>query len=259
VQLQDADSENLADMSIVGNNGTVDTEAIIIKFNMTGVDDLGSIISASLYLSMDVWGGYCDTRYKAGIENQGWNEDSSYTEFVDNALYNRSTILNACSGDLNEDVADIISYAVSQGYNNVSIILDAPDRDDEYNTNTTHITDSTSISDQIQPYMDMGDETIGAGGLRYYSRQGFNESERPLLTITYYNLTNITISDCTTLDIDSATYYLDTNISNSTTGSCMDITADNVILDCQGNIIDGNDAADYGIKNNWTKCNYSKL
>jgi len=28
----------------------------------------------------------------------------------------------------------------------------------------------------------------------------------------------------------------------------MDITADNVILDCQGNIIDGNDVADYGIK-----------
>ncbi|NOQ55510.1 MAG: hypothetical protein GQ477_01750 [Nanohaloarchaea archaeon] len=55
------------------------------------------------------------------------------------------------------------------------------------------------------------------------------------------------ISGCTELDEAGAIYYLIADIINSDTFGCMDITANNVILDCQGHIIDGDDDVNYGI------------
>jgi len=47
--------------------------------------------------------------------------------------------------------------------------------------------------------------------------------------------------------VDSGTYYLNDSIINSSIPSCINITANNVVLDCQGNTIDGDDATNYGI------------
>ena len=55
------------------------------------------------------------------------------------------------------------------------------------------------------------------------------------------------ISACTVLSTAGATYTLNASITDSATSFCMNITADNIILDCQGHTIDGNNNADYGI------------
>jgi len=55
-----------------------------------------------------------------------------------------------------------------------------------------------------------------------------------------------TISGCS--DITSpGTYTLNQSILDSSTSRCINISANNVVLDCQGHTIDGNDLADYGI------------
>ena len=56
------------------------------------------------------------------------------------------------------------------------------------------------------------------------------------------------ISDCSVLDQAGATYYLTQDIIDSSASTCMDITANNIILDCQGHTIDGTDTKwSYGI------------
>ena len=57
----------------------------------------------------------------------------------------------------------------------------------------------------------------------------------------------IDITDCTNMVTAGATYYLTEDIIESTQPKCMNITVNNITLDCQGHLIDGDDAADYGI------------
>jgi len=52
--------------------------------------------------------------------------------------------------------------------------------------------------------------------------------------------------------VDSGTYYLNDSIINSSTSYCINISANDVTLDCQGNTIDGDDATNYGIVINRT-------
>ena len=57
-----------------------------------------------------------------------------------------------------------------------------------------------------------------------------------------YNCTNIT---------QPGTYYLTKDITDSSATYCMNISANNVILDCQGHLIDGTDNSNtYGIYSN---------
>ena len=62
-----------------------------------------------------------------------------------------------------------------------------------------------------------------------------------------YDITNMTISDCTVLNEEYGTYYLNQSITDSTTFKCMEITANHVTLDCQGYTIDGDDSTQVGI------------
>jgi len=56
------------------------------------------------------------------------------------------------------------------------------------------------------------------------------------------------LTDCAVLDTPGETYYLTQDIIDSSATTCMDITADNVTLDCQGHTIDGVDTGGtYGI------------
>ncbi|GEM_PF-3266189 len=56
------------------------------------------------------------------------------------------------------------------------------------------------------------------------------------------------ITDCTVLNANGVTYYLVNDIIDSSAARCIEITATNVTLDCQGHVIDGIDAVDsYGI------------
>jgi hypothetical protein len=47
------------------------------------------------------------------------------------------------------------------------------------------------------------------------------------------------ITDCAELNVTGETYYLTQDIINSTNSTCMNISANNVIFDCQGHTIDG--------------------
>ena len=58
----------------------------------------------------------------------------------------------------------------------------------------------------------------------------------------------INITDCADLDQPGETYLLTEDIINSSASHCMNISANNVTLDCQGHTIDGIDSAStYGI------------
>jgi len=92
-----------------------------------------------------------------------------------------------------------------------------------------------------------------------YSRSSPPNSMDSYLSINYTDTNNIyNITGCAILenenaiyylisDITDAIYYLISDITDSPTSKCMEITANNVTLDCQGHTIDGNGAADYGI------------
>ena len=75
------------------------------------------------------------------------------------------------------------------------------------------------------------------------TKEGTN---KPYLNVTF--LSNLTISSCAVLDADGGEYELTADITNSATSNCIDITASDVILDCQGYTIDGNNVADTGIR-----------
>ncbi|MCP3686389.1 MAG: hypothetical protein GY861_27410 [bacterium] len=60
----------------------------------------------------------------------------------------------------------------------------------------------------------------------------------------------VDISDCAVLDQQGETYYLTADITDSSQDTCIDITANDVTLDCQGNTIDGDDIASFGVSVN---------
>ena len=69
-----------------------------------------------------------------------------------------------------------------------------------------------------------------------------------LSLVTMTHITHaINISTCSNLNETGAIYYLTADIINSSTSKCINITANNVTLDCQGHLIDGDDSAMYGI------------
>ncbi|RLI91232.1 MAG: hypothetical protein DRO95_04750, partial [Candidatus Altiarchaeales archaeon] len=96
-------------------------------------------------------------------------------------------------------------------------------------------TNITNLTDGIYTYYGWANDTAGNSG----------ESETRSLTVDavspYY------ISNCTTLNESGATYYLTADIINSSQSYCINISANNVTLDCQGHLIDGDDTAEYGI------------
>jgi len=81
----------------------------------------------------------------------------------------------------------------------------------------------------------------------FSSKEDATSSQRPYMNITYLHTLNTNISDCTVLDSPDITYYLDSDIINTATDKCMDVTANNITLDCQGHIIDAIGVVDRGI------------
>jgi parallel beta-helix repeat protein len=55
---------------------------------------------------------------------------------------------------------------------------------------------------------------------------------------------NYSISNCGVLSITGATYYLTSDIINYPNSTCIEITGNNITLDCQNHVIDGIDASD---------------
>lgn len=72
-----------------------------------------------------------------------------------------------------------------------------------------------------------------------------------MLFLTMMSFAYVNISSCTNLT-SAGEYRLNSSILNSTISNCIKINSSNVALDCQNNLIDGNDIAEYGITNSWT-------
>jgi hypothetical protein len=94
-------------------------------------------------------------------------------------------------------------------------------------------------------------DTVGAFvQWRVYANDTYNNWN---VTQTYsLTATNeMELDGCAVLDVGNMIYSLTTDISNSGTSACMNVTAINVTLDCNGRTIDGSDAVDsYGIYSN---------
>jgi len=83
-----------------------------------------------------------------------------------------------------------------------------------------------------------------------------------------YTLTvnSITITNCTNMTVFGANYNLFNDILNSDISYCMNVSENNITLDCHSHLVDGDDDADYGLylyrtsatRTNTTirKCNY---
>lgn len=73
--------------------------------------------------------------------------------------------------------------------------------------------------------------------------------------LTFWNFTGAAdievcdqeISSCSELSLDDSTYCLTQDIVDSSTSNCIDITGVNIVLDCQGYEVNGDDNADLGL------------
>jgi len=68
-----------------------------------------------------------------------------------------------------------------------------------------------------------------------------------LALLLFPSLATINISSCSVLDQEGETYLLTADIINSSTSYCINISANNIVFDCQNHLIDGDDSAQYGI------------
>ncbi len=254
ITLQDADTENLEDAYVqyniiadtnygdatrlsAGTDVSVLSIFSFIKFNISSIPDFSSVNDAMLGIfikSNDYDNGDTIETYVYEVSNQTWWEGNgtissgiTYDHFPEhgNQIDENTTIpYDADDFWLFFNVTSWVDNQYDDSYDNVSFLWNATlqGQNDKFDACSK---ESTS-----------GDPA-GCLGV----------STRPFLNITYIDLNNITISDCTELSEDNSHYFLNQSIANSTTSNCMYITGNNVTLDCQGNTIDGDDTADYGI------------
>ncbi|MCK5176108.1 MAG: right-handed parallel beta-helix repeat-containing protein, partial [Candidatus Aenigmarchaeota archaeon] len=78
-------------------------------------------------------------------------------------------------------------------------------------------------------------------------KYGISNATQPL----WFGVSAETISGCSVLDKQDTAYYLISDIIDSSENTCINITAENVTIDCQNHIVDGINTADtYGIYTN---------
>ena len=75
-----------------------------------------------------------------------------------------------------------------------------------------------------------------------------------VFSLIQFSYSYLNISSCTTINegfLDSDRLVLmNGSILSSSTSSCIEITANNLIFDCQNNLVEGDDIAQYGINLN---------
>jgi len=141
----------------------------------------------------------------------------------------------------------IITLTVSNGTANVTLSwVNATDT--SATANATSWTDFQGISDVLINMSVSSAETQDQTLLFEFNTTtaGANNASANITTnITNYNFS---ISTCTSPNMPGATYSLIADITNSTNPTCMNITADNITLDCQGYTIDSDGVnGNYGI------------
>lgn len=177
IQLQDADTENLADTSIAAS--TTHGRGII-KFNTSNrIPDGYDILDSHLCFYVQIylnWDGSMNFYY---LDNQSWDESLSTDSLWDmrtgrSLIHTNSSYTGSSNQWFCEDVTDIVSYSISNGDDNTSIWFEPTD----YNTSTPNTNDNT------YQYLEIFEDASN-NFLLMRSRQYSTASYRPYLNITY--------------------------------------------------------------------------
>lgn len=181
-------NDNLADVHILLDSGNI-TNAILSAFDISSIPSTGITINSATWGMTVVDASYSSpaTIYVAGVDILYLNETETGGLWDGLALFNRTQSENdgtSCC-DFSENVTDIYLTARALGYGNVTLLLDGPDGDGDYNTNATSILTTTSTSDHSQ-ILRTGDSSSSFGTYVFRSREYFADpNERPHLNITY--------------------------------------------------------------------------
>ncbi len=275
VKLQDADTENLEDTHICsyvfgptdyrgvnyGGNDHFEIgvyDASMLKFNISSYYDNSNIKLDNATLELYVGYGYpfCSGGQCNNMEAGEWINVSVFE------LYN-SSIYNISDNAWDESNVTWFQRPVSgTDYNSTIIDTLKIQGGDDYDDAQWYIWDITEIFSRSASYNDVNmsiyinttASNIDSGNYDMIQPTSKEESDynydryKPIVRYFYTYTSDVNISTCTVLDSPNIVYYLDSDITDSSTSNCMDITANNVTLDCQGHTIDGNDVADYGIR-----------
>lgn len=257
VQLWDANTDNLDDTHVYSDdpdtnygsitylmlqivNDTGENNSIFLKFDISsipvGVDiDHAEVLLLSRQNTLASQEDINSHIHRVfpyptyNISNEEWKEENiTFNNKPNRTQYNHtaesSRIFDQWQGDADEwcnwTVTNAIRADYLSGNNNISFWI---------------------FADAI------GYPPQGGDYVNFYSKEDNVNNNRPYLNITYSG-GSFNISDCTALNSENGIYYLISDITDSSTSNCMDITANNVTLDCQGHTIDGADWADIGIR-----------
>jgi len=211
-------------LRIDDESGSDNVYRAYIKYNIS--EFLGgsvNIINSILHMSMtSYYDEYLDAEANIyELSDQEWTEENITWN---NPATGVGNLLDTYEfGDwggysVNFNITTWLSSEVSSGHNNISFKLNA-----------------SAIWDGHEVY--------------YISTPSKEHSTPHYLEVTYTTTNNeYNISSCAVLNDDGGVYYLTQDIINSAESNCIDITANNIRFEGQGHTIDGNDAADYGIR-----------
>lgn len=190
------------------------------------------VINYSSYLNPETTVSEKETGKRLDLTKtrKGWTQD--YKIFSDHALYRNTEIV--FSAEVDEPQEIVVSLVFPEGStiqlgkfykwdNNSWIESDYT----VYADTTIYFKQEYEWYERNRPYEEFNISIIGD--------KGFNAFMDP------------DIAACSELSTTGATYTLTSDILDSSTSYCMNISANNVTLDCQGNTIDGDGAAVYGI------------
>jgi len=245
-----ADNTNITDVSILPNNNN----GLIVQ----GADNV-RISGVTLYNShygIQLLSSVGATIYDSNLTNNGYG---IYLYNSDNVTAHRVSIINASSygiyldGNSGQDGANLFYNIFFNNTNNYYI-------DDDTITNYWNTTETVEDRALFSYGNIVAGNYWGCPNASCFSdtcsdtdKDGFCDSSYTLASnnIDYKPLSNVSvIGDCYTIPSSASgkTFYLTQNITDSSDSTCIDIQADDVILDCQEHTIDGDDVADYGIR-----------
>lgn len=232
-----------------GNNPITDDELLVgasghPPYNITTTTWIKFDISDIATLRVGNITGYNLT---LRVKNLAWNVDITdvfvnHTIFLGNDTWREKNITGDNAPPINLSVNSSTKYSWDD------MVLEG-----EHDYNITEIFNENPNSDNLTLVVRaIEGEISDTTGFNYqktiifYSKENAIEDRGAKLKIIYEDFYNLT--DCSDLDLEGATYYLDNDILDSQTDKCMRFTGDNIKLDCKGHkIYSDGEASDYGI------------
>ncbi|HOI18901.1 MAG TPA: DUF2341 domain-containing protein, partial [Candidatus Woesearchaeota archaeon] len=160
--------------------------------------------------------------------------------------YVRRTPSGASQVTLTSDASTVLGFI--NVYEDVEYVYDQNANVEWYfnGSKKLNATNDTYQSGAKYLLLTQGEYTTGNGGNQYIDYVFVRNYSNPEPSITVTEFTEISgdieISNCTNLNQAGKTYKLTGNITNSANVTCMNISANNITLDCQGYTIDGIDS-----------------